>query len=631
MGSKTVNNNEKIDNLCDNAIVGLFIGLFIIMPFALGGTENWAIPVTGIITSIALALWGIRLWLNNSHRIFSTPAVWIIIAITAYAFIEYLRSPIEWNARSDTFLVLQYVSIFFLFINNLRKRKHSGILLISIITIGTLISLYAIAQFITGSTHILWGQQPEVYAHRASGTFLCPNHLAGFLEMIVPIALALTISGRIGNIQRILLGFATIAMLLGIGVTISRAGYLVTAISIIAVLLVLVRKRRYRIPSIAAAAILAITAISFLLANPIKDIRNDEILTKTQLQEGRGAIYTASLKLAEQKPILGTGSGTYSSMIHRYLTPKTQIDPVYAHSDYLQILIEWGAIGLALIITLLVFVVLGEIKTWKHLQPQDNALVLKDSTRSALFLGAMGGFLAITLHSIADFNMRIPLNALLATILLAYITSSLRYGTKKCWLKQTTANRIAAGILILLTIGLLTWNSLNILHINSLLKTATLPSTPLDTKIQTFNKIAKIAPTDWIDARTEARTLLAAAATEQSPKQKNALYLHALNAFNRAEKANSYHFTLSGGKCMTYTWLNRDDEALESGKKMMQQNPNGFDSASVFGWSALLRGDYDQAVEYLERSIHLKNEGNNFAKEWYEIAIQRQNEKKRYE
>jgi len=80
---------------------------------------------------------------------------------------------------------------------------------------------------------------------------------------------------------------------------------------------------------------------------------------------------------------------------------------------------------------------------------------------------------------------------------------------------------------------------------------------------------------------------------------------------------------LFGGMSMALTLMGKYDEATPYSEKMMKLRPNGSDTSAIHGWCALYRGDYELAVKYLERSIHLKNEGNDFAKDWYEIAVRR--------
>ena len=57
------------------------------------------------------------------------------------------------------------------------------------------------------------------------------------------------------------------------------------------------------------------------------------------------------------------------------------------------------------------------------------------ATGFAFFLGALAGLLALAVHSVVDFNLHIPANALLGVTLLALLSSNLRFATEKFWLK----------------------------------------------------------------------------------------------------------------------------------------------------------------------------------------------------
>src|SRR5262249_26759216 len=64
---------------------------------------------------------------------------------------------------------------------------------------GVLFGVLALVQQIAGMGRILWISDEPVRGGRASGPFVNPNHLAAWLEMVIPAALAytLTLAGRI--------------------------------------------------------------------------------------------------------------------------------------------------------------------------------------------------------------------------------------------------------------------------------------------------------------------------------------------------------------------------------------------------------------------------------------------------
>src|SRR5205807_1844517 len=99
---------------------------------------------------------------------------------------------------------------------------------VTLIFLGMAISLYAGWQFLSKSQRVWNLANP--YIGRAGGTFIYPNHLAGFLEMLVPLGLCQVLMGRSGHVLKIILGYASLTMLAAIGVTLSRGGWLVTGL-----------------------------------------------------------------------------------------------------------------------------------------------------------------------------------------------------------------------------------------------------------------------------------------------------------------------------------------------------------------------------------------------------------------
>ena len=629
--SRSKGRSGTLDKVFDQIILWLFVGMFVLMPVSYGGTLVWSYSVTEVLTAVALLLWGGRLWLNHSHRFFSTPAVWGVLLILAYGFFEYIKSPIEYSARRDTLQLLLYVCLFFLFVNNLKHRKYARIFAFAVISVGTMISIYAVAQFMTGSTSILGVEQPDVYAHRASGTYICPNHLAGFLEMTLPLALALTLAGRLEQYQKILLGFASLVLLAGIAVTVSRAGYVASLCGVALILVTLFNSHKYRIPALAAAALLIVAAAWFLLSKPHAETRFSELMTTTQLDEGRGAIYKSSLEMASKTSLFGRGSGTYASQIHSYLTDKTQDDPYFAHSDYLQLWIEWGLVGVALLAALLIVSGFDVFKIWQYVQRKRESFNPQDSTRSALFLGVTGAVLAILIHSAVDFNMHIPANAMLAVVLFAFLLSCVRLYKDSCWIKQSSANRIAVTTFIVLFSFILVWDAVHTSHIACLVKASEAEGISNKEAQKLLDQAVKLDERNWNTAMEAGRRMLSVGMYSEDPEERERALIHAIGYYSMAIRYNPYHYQLYGGMAGALTLLGRVDEAVPYADKMLTLRPDCYDSNSIYGLCALYRGDYDLAVKHLERSIHLRNEDNDFAKEWYEIAAQRQGEQKKFE
>jgi len=605
--------------------------MLVMMPVALGGTLAGASSIAEGITALCLILWGIRVWLVESHRFFFSPGTWFVLAFALYAFISYLTSPIEYEARSVLFNALLYAAVFFIFINNLRGHKQTNFIAISVCLTGSLIAIYAIIQFITDSTSILGYPQPEVYLHRASGTYICPNHFAGYLEMLIPLALALTFAARIGPVLRVLLGFGTIIMLCGLAVTISRAGYFSCVIALTYLLVVFYKLPKYRLVSIITAVLVLAGGSIFLMGKENVETRFSQLAQISQLQEGRAAIYQASLKLVTQSPILGIGLGSYQSRVGQFLSHKIQADPIHAHSDFLELLIEWGIIGLAIVLGFCAVTAYGGIQIWDYIKARNNTLALKSSSRTALFLGVSAGLLAIFIHSFVDFNMQLPANALLAVTLLAVLTSMLRHVTDRYWIRLNTAIRLSFTILVLVLSSAFSWHAVHSYIQDYALQYANQTDSK---KMNSFDLLSFAHSNDsrnWKVAKALVGRMINTADMTEDTEEKNKTLLAALNIAQKTIPFNPYDMGLQMYVAIILTELERFNEAKPFSEKALLLAPNNYWVNAHYGWCALYARDFQTATTYLEKSIHLKNEDNDFAKEWYQIALKRLEDEKKFD
>lgn len=88
------------------------------------------------------------------------------------------------------------------------------------------------------------------------------------------------------------------------------------------------------------------------------------------------------------------------------------VEFVYAHNDYLQMIIETGIPATLFLLTSLLLFFKSSYKNLTILYAAGENL------RFYLGLGAMSGVVAILIHSLTDFNLHIPSNAAYFAVLL---------------------------------------------------------------------------------------------------------------------------------------------------------------------------------------------------------------------
>lgn len=138
-----------------------------------------------------------------------------------------------------------------------------------------------------------------------------------------------------------------------------------------------------------------------------------------EMETGRSAVYAATLALWRDFPLLGAGLGNFQEVFPRYQPPTAgQNFYDYAHNDYLQLLVETGAIGFLLLGWCITGVLRRAARSWSTVTGEPRLWLA----------GVLTGIVAILLHSLVDFSLHIPANALLFVTLLAL---SVRLGQER--------------------------------------------------------------------------------------------------------------------------------------------------------------------------------------------------------
>ena len=109
-------------------------------------------------------------------------------------------------------------------------------------------------------------------------------------------------------------------------------------------------------------------------------------------------------------PLTGGGLGTFEVVYPGF--PKDLFDQVadYAHNDWVQLFAETGWPGLVLIGGGFVFLLITSLSRWRN---------RRDPFSVGIGLGGMGAVVGIAIHSLSDFNLHMPANALVLALILA--------------------------------------------------------------------------------------------------------------------------------------------------------------------------------------------------------------------
>lgn len=253
--------------------------------------------------------------------------------------------------------------------------------------------LLGLAQTLFGFWH--------VNAQRAAATFATPNTFATALNLFLLPLIALAAAGRASRLAW------AVAILLFIGLvsTESRGGYLgfVAGCAFIAVYCggpqTRAGWRRLGLTMIAAVALTVTVASLYVMLHPATEASAG--FGTTVVSRGtslRPELAAVALGHVMEHPVVGAGASMFP-LLYQMSKPASLDNTahyIYVHNDYLQIWLEFGLIGLAL---LLAIIALAALAVWRA----------RPSWREdPVPLAAGAGLAAVFAHALIDFPLFVP-------------------------------------------------------------------------------------------------------------------------------------------------------------------------------------------------------------------------------
>lgn len=178
---------------------------------------------------------------------------------------------------------------------------------------------------------------------RAGGPISDPNDFAYLMACVLPLAGYLLAGER----RRRLLWATCCLLLLGATLATLSRGALV-GLAALPPWAIVTRRSPFSNVLLGVAAILSVAALAFTLWAPLLQ---DRLEQKGRIADRnvttRQALWSAALRMAEDRPVTGVGPGRFGIEAPAYVRNiPLVIDKPFVHNSYLQVLAETGALGL---------------------------------------------------------------------------------------------------------------------------------------------------------------------------------------------------------------------------------------------------------------------------------------------
>jgi len=138
----------------------------------------------------------------------------------------------------------------------------------------------------------------------------------------------------------------------------------------------------------------------------------DEVEQRADLRLNRGTIWNITVDLIKERPVTGAGFGAYAVAITRFDGSNGLWEAEQAHNEYLEILANGG------VVAGLLFAIFGIMVAKRAISGLKSGERL---VRSSCF-GAAVAIFGVLIHSLVDFGLHVPINALLFVALIVIVT-----------------------------------------------------------------------------------------------------------------------------------------------------------------------------------------------------------------
>lgn len=427
------------------------LGLFLALCFILGGTSQDVIAVKIPLYFVSIALiadvmtskkrlpykgliaapiliGGLLLLLHLVYLIPLPPGLWsglegrdIVERGFNSAQIALPFLPLSLTPEKTLYAIFDFlpvIAVFFIAVLAPRQNEIENALKV---IIG-----FAIVAVFLGLFQVLGGSK-ALYLYDISnfgypvGFFSNANHQASFLAMILPITLYFALNklrtdrngSAISQEQSLICLIASVLIALGIIIAGSLMGYILLALVIFFTLLNLRAKARITFIGLAVFGVIlsAVIIDSYFFGNQIESLLS-RFTVESSLS--RPAMYATTWEATKDFGFWGTGPGSFYN-IYVMKENQTALSTFYApqaHNDYLQTYLEFGLLGVIVILAFLAYygaAIFTYIKNFSHSERWTGVLLI--------------GILCPVLHSSIDYPLRTIAVAVLLTFYLSLMVT----------------------------------------------------------------------------------------------------------------------------------------------------------------------------------------------------------------
>src|SRR5580692_4394747 len=390
--------------------------------FSHGAVEDWARVVLEIGAALLFLAWAVRGYLTEEHQIVVSPLLLPLVALLLLALGQWVfhRTASPYSTRIELQLLLADILLLFLAAQAFRTLQHWRSFVWFVMSFGFFVALFGILQHLTFNGKLYWFREMH-FGGIPFGPYVNRNHFAGFTELVIPISLVPLVLGKVRRERWFLVSLFAVVPIGALFLAASRGGLVSFAVEVGVLVLWLILRRTVgrHLLSGGAVLLLAFLMVSWLGVQQL--IERFSSLQSLEVTGGKRASMRADTwRVFLDHPWMGTGLGTLQIVFPAYETLYDGKIVNHTHNDYLEALAETGIAGG---LCCLWFLGVLFFDSLRRLSQPNGAFA------SSVQLSALVACLGFLTHSLVDFNLHIPSNALLFFLMANLASTEIRQPT----------------------------------------------------------------------------------------------------------------------------------------------------------------------------------------------------------
>jgi O-antigen ligase len=400
----------------------LRIAVCLLLAFAVlahGGVEDWARAVLETGAGFLFFVWALRAYFHKEESIVVPSVFPPLFAFCVLVFLQWLlrASSSSFATRTELQLLFADVLLIFVAAQAFRTVEHWRFFIWFLMIFAFLVSGFGILQHLTFNGKLYWFREMR-YGGIPFGPYVNRNHFAGFAELVIPMSLVPLALGKVRRDRLIIVVILAVIPLAALFLSASRGGIISVLTEFVLFTVLLVVRRSVGKPVLAGAAVLvlAFSLVSWLgvreILSRFASLQNLEVSEKKRASMRQGTWH-----IFRDHPLFGTGLGTLQIVYPAYETLYDGKIVNHTHNDYLEALAETGILG-GLCCAWFLGVLF--LTSFQRIQRPSSVFA------GVLHLAAITGCCGFLVHSLVDFNLHIPANALLFLLLASVATAEIQ-------------------------------------------------------------------------------------------------------------------------------------------------------------------------------------------------------------